>query len=190
MDQTRRRRRCSSARALRFETTPLHDPRGLRAHLKARLVDLLTLGARLARRARSARWARLARLRARHTWGRPLRRVTPQLQLPFSRRTPLDHSAEFRLTVPMHADQSLRSSRRVTIPLALRAAPVSLLSPSAGERELQANPTMMDRLPSMFNTKSKPLLVQLGASAAPTEDTIFQAINRGISLSNSLVLRL
>ena len=78
---------------------------------------------------------------------------------------------------------SLRSSRRVTIPLALRAAPVSLLSPSAGERELQANPTMMDRLPSMFNTKSKPLLVQLGASAAPTEDTIFQAIKSIYSIA-------
>ena len=78
---------------------------------------------------------------------------------------------------------SLRSSRSVTIPLALRAAPVSYLSPSAGERELQANPTMMDRLPSMFNTKSKPLLVQLGASAAPTEDTIFQAIKSIYSIA-------
>ncbi len=78
---------------------------------------------------------------------------------------------------------SLCSSRSVTIPLALRAAPVSLLSPSAGERELQANPTMMDRLPSMFNTKSKPLLVQLGASAAPTEDTIFQAIKSIYSIA-------
>ena len=42
---------------------------------------------------------------------------------------------------------------------------------------------MMDRLPSMFNTKSKPLLVQLGASAAPTEDTIFQAIKSIYSIA-------
>ena len=35
-----------------------------------------------------------------------------------------------------------------------------------GERELQAHPTMMERLPGMFNTKSKPLLVALDSAGA------------------------
>jgi len=51
-----------------------------------------------------------------------------------------------------------------------------------GERELAATPHAMDQLPDMFNTKSKPLLVQLDASDA-TEDTIFRSIKSIYSIA-------
>jgi len=51
-----------------------------------------------------------------------------------------------------------------------------------GERELLADPTLVDRMPDMFNTKSKPLLVQLD-STEPTELTIFQSIKSIYSIA-------
>jgi len=51
-----------------------------------------------------------------------------------------------------------------------------------GECELAANPTMMDKLPDMFNTKSKPLLAQLAADDA-SEDSIFQSIKAIYSIA-------
>ena len=51
-----------------------------------------------------------------------------------------------------------------------------------GEAELQNNPTMMDNLPDMFNTKSKPLLAQLDGHDT-TEDTIFQSIKSIYSIA-------
>ena len=51
-----------------------------------------------------------------------------------------------------------------------------------GERALLENANLMERLPDSFNTRSKPLLLQLD-SADPTEDTIFQSIKSIYSIA-------
>ena len=51
-----------------------------------------------------------------------------------------------------------------------------------GERELANDPQVAHVLPSMFDTKSKPLLKQIDSSD-PTEDTIFQSIKSIYSIA-------
>ena len=76
--------------------------------------------------------------------------------------------------------------RPPTVPCRARSRAVALArtehDPCVACAQLLADPTMVERMPDMFNTRSKPLLVQLDSSE-PTEHTIFQSIKTIYSIA-------